>query len=582
MSQAQPLPSSSVTTAERQSQDHQHQYALGSDQFDLPVVKLGLWQRLKQFQPTRRLVRLVLAWWCIVIVATALNLTDGFGIGSLAALAEPLYYVCMLALALLALMAVIEMIFLIATSQLALYKITRHYPSNVPIYHELDIEAYLTFTSDHAAKFSRSLLSLLRSITFDFADEYPEQVAVLESMPIKVRLPLHSNSGQGELVDHSAGSQTHSIKIAYPVVPISRGTGYFGCAHLRVYSPLQLFRRSFVIAESHNTESPIDSHGHSAPQPLHHGHYLRVLADFSGLLSNQLSAIFERSVQSGVQAMRQQGHGSDFLKLREYSAGDAIRQIDWKASSRLRRLMSKAYEEDNDQDVVFLLDCGEQMRHQDVHEDASDIDANLHTESWLEVSRGEEGTSVTNQSKFFDKVLNSVLLLAYIANKQGDKVGLMTFGAEEIYLPPNKGASLIRNLLNDTADIKPTMQTSDYLLAAQSLLKKLKKRSVIILITNTRVEASSELEQAIKLLSQRHQVVFANLMEQAIIDRLYGDMIPTNMDDALLYHSLISYEQSRKQLHQTLAQHTGTLCLQTSANRLPLTLTQAYLSLKRH
>jgi uncharacterized protein (DUF58 family) len=500
----------------------------------------------------------------------------------------------------LAVVCVLDVICLLVLSQVANYTLQRSYPNNVPIYHELEITAYLSFIANNgeqSAGMIQRLTGLLRKLgvakklTLDFYDEYPDQLSPLEPMPIRVQLSLASSNDNTQ---QATGIST--LKITYPVLPTVRGTGYFGVAHLRVWSPLKLFRRSLAIsADSENASPNNNPKGNAKSNPnknskgSNQGQYLRVLADFSGLMSNQLSAIFEKSVQAGVQAMMQQGHGSDFLKLREYSAGDAIRQIDWKASARLRRMMSKAYEDDNDQNVVLLLDCGEQMRHQDHYENASDIDADLHTDIIAthtgQASKAGGGLAQSfsqhNQANYFDKVLNAVLLLAYIANKQNDKVGLMTFGGTDVYLPPTKGVALIRNMLNETADIKPSMQTSDYLLAAQQLNKRLKKRSVIVLITNTRAEASQELLQAVQLLSRKHKVVFANLMEQTLVERLHGDTIPHALDDALLYHALVDYEQGRQQLHVQISQQTGALCLQTTANKLPLTLTQAYLSLKK-
>ena len=562
-----------------------------------PVAgKLSWRQRFGHWQPSSRLVKMVLVWWLVVMVATALDMTAGFAVAGLAALAAPLLTVCYIALALLAILSVLDILCLLMLSQVSNYALSRSYPNNVPIYHELEIIVYLSFiaqSSAHSAGKTQRLVALLQklgvahALTLDFYDEYPDQLSPLTPMPVRVTLPLsvhQKNNGQA--------ADIATLKIAYPVLPIVRGTGYFGVAHLRVCSPLNWFRRSLAISAADSANSvahSADSLSANATTNKDQDQYLRVLADFSGLMSNQLSAIFEKSVQAGVQAMMQQGHGSDFLKLREYTAGDAIRQIDWKASARLRRMMSKAYEDDNDQNVVLLLDCGEQMRHQDHYDNASDIDAALQTDiietTLSQASRGE-GSMATplsqiQQGNYFDKVLNAVLLLAYIANKQNDKVGLMTFGGSDIYLPPTKGPALIRNMLNETADIKPSMQTSDYLLAAQQLSKRLNKRSVVVVITNTRAEASQELLEALKLLGRKHKVVFANLMEQTLVERLHGDTIPNTLDDALLYHTLVDYEHGREQLQAQISQQTGALCLQTTAHKLPLTLTQAYLSLKR-
>ena len=536
----------------------QHKYPSQS-----PPLKLSAWQRLRQFQPTARLVKTVFAWWLILIVATALDITKGFGSSALIAIASPLYYLCYALLAALVVVCLLDMLVLMMLSQATDFQIERTFPSNVPIYHDMDIEIVLSVSIGSALLNSLRTIGIVKSIALEFYDDYPDHLMLIDAMPINVQLPLLS-ADKATSSDNLPNNKS-STTIRYPVVPSERGTGYFGVAYLRVCSPLKLFRRALTVSANQANASQ----------------YLRVLADFSGLLNNQLSVIFERSVQAGGQALMQQGQGSDFLKLREYNAGDAIRQIDWKTSSRLRKLMSKAYEDENDQDVVFLLDCGEQMRHQDVYHNDSDIDEALHTDCLLWQDQLDGSDNMTGHASYFDKVLNAVLLLSYLANKQSDRVGLMTFGGVEMFLAPNKGTNLIRNLLNETADIKPTMQTGDYLIAAQDLVKKLKKRSVVILITNTRAEATEELTQAVNLLSKRHQVVFANLMEQGIVERLYGDSIPKSMDDALLYHSLVNYQQGRQQLQQLLSQKTGALCLQTTAKHLPSTLTQAYLSLKR-
>ena len=536
----------------------QHKYPSQS-----PPLKLSAWQRLRQFQPTARLVKTVFAWWLILIVATALDITKGFGSSALIAIASPLYYLCYALLAALVVVCLLDMLVLMMLSQATDFQIERTFPSNVPIYHDMDIEIVLSVSIGSALLNSLRTIGIVKSIALEFYDDYPDHLMLIDAMPINVQLPLIS-ADKATSSDNLPNNKS-STTIRYPVVPSERGTGYFGVAYLRVCSPLKLFRRALTVSANQANASQ----------------YLRVLADFSGLLNNQLSVIFERSVQAGGQALMQQGQGSDFLKLREYNAGDAIRQIDWKTSSRLRKLMSKAYEDENDQDVVFLLDCGEQMRHQDVYHNDSDIDEALHTDCLLWQDQLDGSDNMTGHASYFDKVLNAVLLLSYLANKQSDRVGLMTFGGVEMFLAPNKGTNLIRNLLNETADIKPTMQTGDYLIAAQDLVKKLKKRSVVILITNTRAEATEELTQAVNLLSKRHQVVFANLMEQGIVERLYGDSIPKSMDDALLYHSLVNYQQGRQQLQQLLSQKTGALCLQTTAKHLPSTLTQAYLSLKR-
>ena len=548
-----------------------------------PSQKRSLWQRIREFQPSLRLVTIVFVWWVLLVITTALDMTSGFGITALKSVVTPLYYGCSILLAALIFMGLVDILILRVISRVDNFHLTRKFPKNIPIYHPLNIEVLLTFFTlrtnhrniENNGKASSLLHRLIQwgfisQIRLDYYDHYPSQLTLLDTMPIATIMTIKKPNHQQNDAAVFTNPHSNSLTIQYPVIPSERGTGYFGPGYVRVWSPLRLFRRSLVITVQ---ETATATSGEAQ--------YLRVLADFSGLLSNQLAVIFEKSVHAGVQALLQQGQGSDFLDLKEYSVGDAIRQIDWKASSRLRRMMSKTYEDENDQDVVFLLDCSEQMRHQDIYENDSDIDEALHTEA-IKWQSGAEGKVMASQARYFDKVLNAVLLLSYIANKQSDRVGLMTFGGVDVFLPPQKGSHLIRHLLEQTADIKPTLQTADYLIAAQDLMKSLKKRSVVILITNTRAEATDELSQAVSLLSKRHKVVFANLMEQVIFDRLEGDIMPQNMDDALLYHALIDYQHSRHQLKKRISQQTGAFCLQTTANHLPGVLTHAYLAVSKH
>ena len=51
--------------------------------------------------------------------------------------------------------------------------------------------------------------------------------------------------------------------------------------------------------------------------------------------------------------------------MRDYLPGDDIRAIDWKATARMNRLISREYQEERDQQVIFVLDCGRRMRARD-------------------------------------------------------------------------------------------------------------------------------------------------------------------------------------------------------------------------
>jgi uncharacterized protein (DUF58 family) len=103
----------------------------------------------------------------------------------------------------------------------------------------------------------------------------------------------------------------------------------------------------------------------------------------------------------GAHLRRRRGEGTDFHQLRDYREGDSLRQIDWKAS-RARRLISRDYQDERNQQVMLLLDTGRRMLP----------------------------ASARRRDSHFDHVLNASLVLAYLALRQGDAVGLLRHGGD--------------------------------------------------------------------------------------------------------------------------------------------------------
>src|SRR5262245_54092172 len=203
---------------------------------------------------------------------------------------------------------------------------------------------------------------------------------------------------------------------------------------------------------------------------------------------------------------------------------------------------------------MLLVDCGRRMRADD--------------------RTGAIGTT------HFDQVLNAVMLLSYVALKQGDAVGAMTFGTpagEERSFPPRKGEHALNLLMGQLYGVQPTLTHSDYLAAAQDVLRKQRKRSLIIVITNFRDEDSAELGQALRLLKPRHLVLLASLRER-IVRELQTQ--PLAGDAAIDVASAHLYEQSRRDAFNRLASR-ATLMVDAEPERLGVELVNRYHALKR-
>jgi uncharacterized protein (DUF58 family) len=181
----------------------------------------------------------------------------------------------------------------------------------------------------------------------------------------------------------------------------------------------------------------------------------------------------------------------------------------------------------------------------------------------------------------FDQVLNAVMLLSYVALKQGDAVGALTFGTPpggERVFAPRKGAHALNALMGELYSVQPTPTHSDYLSMAQNLLRRHHKRSLVIIITNFRDEDSSELSHALRLLRTRHLVMLASLRE-----RVVGEMISQplgSIDSSIDVGSAHLYEQSRRDAFNRLAARDA-LMVDAEPQRLGIELVNRYNAVKR-
>jgi uncharacterized protein (DUF58 family) len=281
----------------------------------------------------------------------------------------------------------------------------------------------------------------------------------------------------------------------------------------------------------------------------------RVYPDFAQVARYAWLAGDRRLAEIGIKTFQQRGEGTDFKQLSEYRTGDAVRHIDWKATQRFEKPIVRQFQNERDQCVMLMIDCGRRMR-------ADDRNSAI-------------GTA------HFDQVLNAAMLLTYVALKQGDAVGAMTFGTPlgaERWIAPRKGAITLNALMGELFDVQPTPTHSDYLAAAQAFMRRQRKRALVILITNFRDEDSNELGQALTLLRSRHLVMTASLREGVV--RELAEQPLTSSDSALDAASAHLYEQARRNAFNRFAARDS-LMVDAEPQRLGVELVNRYHAVKR-
>ncbi len=308
--------------------------------------------------------------------------------------------------------------------------------------------------------------------------------------------------------------------------PGERGEYLFSGVQLRLHSPWRFWRRSIFL--------PLEQR-------------VRVYPNFALVSKYMLLASDDRLEQMGVRRRIRRGQGLEFHQLREYRQGDSIRQIDWKTSARLRRLIAREYQDERDQELVLLLDCSRRMRARD------------------------------QRLSHFDASLNAALLLAYVALRQGDAVGLATFGGEQRWLRPAKGRDNLRRLLDSLYDLQPSTQVPDYLEASSALLARQRKRALVILLTNLRDEDADDLVPAVRALARHHLVLVVNLREAALDATLERPV--RSFRDALRSAAIHVYERDQREALERLTAQ-GLERLDLAPEALSVALVNRYLEIK--
>ncbi len=181
----------------------------------------------------------------------------------------------------------------------------------------------------------------------------------------------------------------------------------------------------------------------------------------------------------------------------------------------------------------------------------------------------------------FDAALDALMLLAYVALKEGDEVGALTFGGspgQQRRVAPRKGVQALNPLIAALYDIEPEATHPDYRVAATDLMKSLKKRSLVVILTNFREEDADELAPALKLLRTRHLVLLASLRERAL--REVAEQPLKVERDAIEIAGAHLFAQARDDAFRRLAARDAFL-LDVEPEKVAVELVNRYRAVKR-
>ena len=169
------------------------------------------------------------------------------------------------------------------------------------------------------------------------------------------------------------------------------------------------------------------------------------------------------------------GQGMAFKEVKEYSAGDDIRFIDWNVSARMNGTYSKVFEEERELSVFLLVDAS-----------ASNL----------------FGTQ--SQSKK-DLITEICAVLAFSALSNNDKTGLIFFtDTVEKYIPSSKGREHVLYMVRELLTFQAKAKQTNIVKALQFLNNITRHNSIVFILSDFADEGYHE---ALRVAAKKHDVI---------------------------------------------------------------------------
>ena len=318
------------------------------------------------------------------------------------------------------------------------------------------------------------------------------------------------------------------LKLTYRTYSPKRGAFRFGAVDLQVSRPDGWWRRQVRLPGSEQ---------------------VAVFPNVVAIRRIQLSLRRGLRAMAGMRRARPPGASTAFAGLRDYVRGDDVRRVSWTATARRDRPVVVEVEAERGQQVIIALDCGRLMTAP-----AGDLDK-------------------------LDHAVNAALMLAWVAQAYGDRVGVMTFDDRVTgFIKPERGAAQLRRITEALYAIQPEYVEPDFGHAMTHLALRVGRRSMVVVLTDVQdPEVSRELVAHTLRLAARHLVLVVAMSDPAVLGARDSPIDSTNR--AYEWAAAEEFVSSRRESFEML-RRGGVLGLDVVAGTLSPALVERCLELK--
>lgn len=209
--------------------------------------------------------------------------------------------------------------------------------------------------------------------------------------------------------------------------------------------------------------------------------------------------LFARTVvegfTSGHHASPHKGFSVEFRQHRPYVQGDDIRRLDWKIFGRADRFYIREYDEETNLRATLVVDASGSMNY-----------------------RGSAGIGK------FDYARKLAASLAYLLISQQDAVGLVTFDSKlRDIIPCATRVSHLNHVLETLLRTQPGADTG-LAPVLESLAQRLKRRGLIVLMSDLFDDADAVLRAIGVLRRQGHEIIVMQLWDRDELEFPFGQL----------------------------------------------------------
>ena len=253
--------------------------------------------------------------------------------------------------------------------------------------------------------------------------------------------------------------------------------------------------------------------------------------------------------EAGTKKLRKLGLSLEFEHVKDYTRGDDIRMINWKATARKGGLMVNNYLDERSQQVFCIIDKGRLMK------------------------------MPFDKLSLLDYAINASLVMCNVSLRRHDRFGLITF-AEKIgtVLSADKKATQLQNVLQILYNQTTRFLESDFEMLYKQVRANVRNRSLLILFSNFESFGGMQHQLPYLRMIAKHHLLLVVFSENTELKDLASKKAK-DIEGVYVKTVAEKFMYEKKMIVKELQNH-GILSILTTPENLTVNTVNKYLELK--